>query len=452
MKKSKPLRIEVLYLCIVIALGAIGIIVFPPNTAPDEPAHFQCAYIYTDYVFGTMSEDDTLIEMREADIDLFEYPYSPDRASYERYMSDLSNPWAPEDELDTVGTKRFALPMVPFDYLPQALGIFIGRLAGLSFVWMYTLARLLNLIMYAFVTFLAIKETPMGKGIFAVVALFPINIELAASLSYDPFIIAFAFLTIAFFLKLKYGEEKVKTKDIIVFMFALMMLAPTKGVYATFFLLAFLVPRDRLENVFQRRLYYTCFAGFALAGAVMTLTSVISNVSGASGLAVRKAGDLFSLGDFLADPNQFFSRIIPTQVNSLTTYISTMSGSRLGWLEISIPKYIWFTFLLLALMAAFTKKDEKPLAVGDRVWFLLIAGITYMLILFAFFISWTNKDLWIIEGIQGRYLTPFLPLGLLIFKMKSLSMKWLNDIWLLFIGAVLDGGALYISYTYIMMR
>jgi uncharacterized membrane protein len=57
-----------------------------------------------------------------------------------------------------------------------------------------------------------------------------------------------------------------------------------------------------------------------------------------------------------------------------------------------------------------------------------------------------------IEGVQGRYLTPFFPMLLLVMKMKSFSIKWLDDKWLLFICAALNGMALYLSYAFIVAR
>jgi uncharacterized membrane protein len=451
-KKSRFIKIEGLYLFLVLALGVLYIIVLPPNSAPDEPSHFQGAYTYTNYIFGTVSDDKTLIEMRETDTDMFEYPDNPGGAVYDRYMEDLANPMAPKDELDMKSVKRNTIPVVPFDYFPQAVGILIGRLIGLGFVWTYILARLFNLLMYAFVTWFAIKKTPIGKGVFAVTALFPMSLELAGSVSYDAFIIAFAFLSIALFLKLKYGEGKVETKDIIIFLFVLMMLAPTKGVYAALFLLAFLIPKERFADAFQHRWYYIYLVIFALAGAVMTLTNFIGDLSGSSGILFPRAGDLYSLSDFLADPGQFFSLLIPTQKSLFTYYLPTMSGSMLGWLEIGMPKYIWLTCILLAFVAAFRKKDENPITVSDRVWFVSISMAMYLFIMFIFFISWTRKDAVMIEGVQGRYLTPFFPMLLLVMKMKSFSIKWLDDKWLLFICGALNGMALYLSYALIVSR
>ena len=44
-------------------------------------------------------------------------------------------------------------------YIPQAIGIWIARILGLSLLWLVILGRFCNLVCYALITRLAIKES-----------------------------------------------------------------------------------------------------------------------------------------------------------------------------------------------------------------------------------------------------------------------------------------------------
>ncbi len=70
------------------------------------------------------------------------------------------------------------------------------------------LARFANLLLYVLIVYSAIKLTPVHKWVFFLLALMPMTLYEAASLSADSFTIAVSFLLIALFLKFSFYYKK----------------------------------------------------------------------------------------------------------------------------------------------------------------------------------------------------------------------------------------------------
>lgn len=83
-------------------------------------------------------------------------------------------------------------------YLPQALGITLGRLLSLGQVLTIYLGRLCNLAFFVLCGWLAVRLAPFGKMAFFGAALLPMTLELVSSLSYDGFAISLGFLCTAY--------------------------------------------------------------------------------------------------------------------------------------------------------------------------------------------------------------------------------------------------------------
>jgi len=73
----------------------------------------------------------------------------------------------------------------PVGYLPQAVGIGLGRLLGASPLTCFYLARLGNLLAAVALLFFAIRLAPFGKQLFMLVGLLPMTMFELASLSCD---------------------------------------------------------------------------------------------------------------------------------------------------------------------------------------------------------------------------------------------------------------------------
>ena len=203
MAKLPPHRV---YLAAVLLLGALYMTVLPPYSAPDEQFHINQSFNSAARVLGALPENidwgynykrpsdhDAVIEDLNTSIFTYRalaehfFETSPDAATavYERAGEDVGGYQLP-----------YALP---------TLGVLLGRVCHLGFVPTLYLARWLNLLFYAFVTAAAVKLAPFGKSVFALCALLPMSLHVAASFSRDCFTNAAAFFLTALCLYLAYG-------------------------------------------------------------------------------------------------------------------------------------------------------------------------------------------------------------------------------------------------------
>lgn len=113
----------------------------------------------------------------------------------------------------------------PLPYLPQAFGIALGRIFNFSPLILVYIGRIFNLFAWIFLVYLAIKTTPISKWLIFLLALTPMSLFQASSLSADAFTNGVAFLLIALFLLYSFDKAKtIKRVDIlIIFLLSLLL-------------------------------------------------------------------------------------------------------------------------------------------------------------------------------------------------------------------------------------
>jgi hypothetical protein len=167
--------------------------------------------------------------------------------------------------------------------------------------------------------------------------------------------------------------------------------------------------------------------------------------------------------------------------------IGDLMGVRLGNLDplLGIPFFLAQIFLLgLMLLAMKTETGEgapgiaetgdrkgAPLTAGteidpaqsetdrqaypgamERLLIAAVAALVMLLTAGAMLVSWTGRDSQIIEGIQGRYFLPVLPLLLLLLKNKTVVLKRDISRGILYTFFCMDAYALLRIFTLACMR
>ena len=123
------------------------------------------------------------------------------------------------------------------------------RLLHGNFYLIFFLGIVPNLIMYTLLCYYAMKRLSSGKMILAVIALFPTNVFMAASYSYDYWVNGFVFLGIAYFVGMCQEKDKiVSTKDTIIMCSSLALACVPKQIYVGLLLLPFFMPRKKIDN------------------------------------------------------------------------------------------------------------------------------------------------------------------------------------------------------------
>lgn len=228
-----------------LALGVTFTYVTPALVAPDEYTHLAAAYgLASTWSGQTAADEDGNLLLRECDAAHFGTKTGDIGvlAYKNEAIAETSEPGSP-DVLTTHSEVKAG--QGSGSYLAQALGIRLARAQGKNFYTMLLYGRLANLILYLLLAALAVWLAPTSLcGLFACVALLPMPLQLAASLSPDAAVLGLVFSFTALCLRLR-GEKAVWWQKILLIVLG-GLTAPGKAIYLPVILLCLLIPAENL--------------------------------------------------------------------------------------------------------------------------------------------------------------------------------------------------------------
>ena len=421
-----------------------------PFSPPDEPHHYHSAYEVANYLSlrGNPEVGDS------ADFDYAGFAgHHNTSGGYLRAMEDI--------DAQPVNGHPISIPMPRnasyfIQYLPSALGLTLARIMNLNFVGSFYLGRLFNLMFYAVCVFFAIKQTPIFKLLFCLIALMPMALHQAASFSYDSFINGTALLLTALLLKAIYEDGPLPKSNYFAIMVVGMLLSPTKLVYWAILLLAILIPEERFGSKKRKIIgvVLLLFTGILLI-AIFKLNDILTQT-----VAVEKD----SL-NWEGQHNYTLGFLIKNPIATLRILINTLQQFSLGWvcgavgfsfsgLTLLVSKWIPISYLLLCLASVLIwSKDETVLCrrsdVCQRMAYFLTFGIVSLAIVLIMFIGWTSDTHDVVLGVQGRYFIPVAVLPFMAIHFPLLRTKQSVEKHLLLLSVLINAATLVqiVNYT-----
>lgn len=228
-----------------LALGVTFTYVTPALVAPDEYTHLAAAYeLASTWSSQTAADEDGNLLLRECDAAHFGTKTGDIGvlAYKNEAIAETSEPGSP-DVLTTHSEVKAG--QGSGSYLAQALGIRLARAQGKNFYTMLLYGRLANLILYLLLAAMAVWLAPTSlRGLLACVALLPMPLQLAASLSPDAAVLGLVFSFTALCLRLR-GEKAVWWQKILLIVLG-GLTAPGKAIYLPVILLCLLIPAENL--------------------------------------------------------------------------------------------------------------------------------------------------------------------------------------------------------------
>lgn len=427
-KKSGSRKIERLFIVQAISVGLIYGIFLPPFTVSDEQTHFMNGYhianmiqnkndIKTEKVYGQF--DVYEIQMRDIDEKLFSedyvsYDFTPDlifsmKARQEPIFERGSN-YVPREQIIT---RYFSFP----EYTLMGVAIATGRILQLSPISLVWFTRLINMIAYILICAFSIKITPFAKSLFYVVMLLPVGMYNICSTSYHTILYAETFFLFAFVLYLKCKEGNMLIREWIVLLFLFFVIAPVKGVFLFYFILSFLIPKEKFSK--ENRYYLFLLSSFAVSliswmgynlysynawgfisetvnyNHMETMPLTSGNVIEMMQMFLRNMGKTILTRGFYLD------RSI-TQIKFDTGSLSFVIG--------------FFAFLIVAVFgdSEYGFKNEKK----EKTVIALTYFLSYGLLSFVGFIAMKMSKQTDVVELKGVYVYQFLPLVGLLLKTK----------------------------------
>jgi uncharacterized membrane protein len=403
----------VLFVILSLVTGLSYCVVTPPFQSPDEWNHFYRAWAISegqvepvrhDALVGFMlpPEVPALAETLAADV-VFEKRRLVEPA---RIRAAFDAPPA-GDRRVFVSTPNSAF-LTSLIYFPQSAGIVLGRTLRRSPLECLYLARLMNLIAGTVLIAFAIRREPWRPWLLALVALAPMAAFLRGSASADVVPIGVAFwLTSRIASYALVADATISRREWLLLVAGATLLTPMKLVYAPIALAAWLIPDRAFTSRAEAWRARIAVAAAALAAAVYASLRAAS-------FAVPFRSDVYvdpllQLELVMIEPLRSVALVFDYFVTHGDRHAAQIVG-QLGWLSVNLPKPLIVGYALL-IAAVWWLETRAVLA--PRRWLFaafLVASVAAATSLSQYLI-WTEVGANAVDGVQGRYLIPLVPLA-----------------------------------------
>ncbi|MET1032960.1 MAG: DUF2142 domain-containing protein, partial [Candidatus Saccharimonadales bacterium] len=185
---------------------------------PDERAHLHRAYQISDgRIFSENKDGNTggylPSTLKNGSTELLEGAWNGGEDTSIEYRKWLTTPLNAGDRtfVDFPETAVYS----PISYIPQTIGIVLVKFFNPPMLVVLYAARIINLLVFIALIFLAIKLMPVGRWILVVVALLPMTIQQMSSASQDTVTIGIIFIALAYCLRLALQTQRLSKQQLL---------------------------------------------------------------------------------------------------------------------------------------------------------------------------------------------------------------------------------------------
>lgn len=341
-------------------------------------------------------------------------PYSYSRSDFEKIAAILLQ----ADEPRIVPPNPIAV-LHPVSYLPQSAAIAAGQWVGLPPLALFYSGRLAGLLAGIALTFFAIRAIPIHRHALAAIALLPPILFTRSTLDADQVTVGLAFLFLAFVIREAAAVGRISSGALAGLAVGAFLLAQCKSGYLLLPLLSLAIPENRFGSVRAKLLACAiiCVPGIVASAAWMIGVRLsyfdgIAQYRTWSGI-VRPADQLQFI---LSEPLTYLRIVVATLF--ATPLVPKVVLEFLGVFGPPVTLPMPFYPIAGALVAGAIFSDRRfprgPLTSWrTRLFALAIAAATILIIMTLLYLQWTQYKAPFIDGFQGRYLYPLMPLILL---------------------------------------
>jgi uncharacterized membrane protein len=300
---------------------------------------------------------------------------------------------------------RFTSGYLPAVYLPYLPALWLASALDWSAAAGLLLARLFGLAAWLTGIAATLRIAPSGRGLLCAVALLPMSVFQAASLSGDPLSQVAIFWWFAECLRIiARGSGPLALADGVRLLGAALALGLVKPGYAPLALAALGLPLRAGARL--------ALTGAALAAAALPTLWWAGVASAAQAPPLFPGADAAGqLRHMLAHPLAFAAAAGGTVSALFVAWLEGLVGN-LGHFDVEIPPAA--TALGLAAVAASVSLDRAALAAQARLAFGASFVAASLAVLAMAYLGWSPVGSDKIQGVQGRYFLPMLPFALVL--------------------------------------
>ena len=310
--------------------------------------------------------------------------------------------------------------------LPQAIAIRLGRSANLPALLVFYSGRFASLLSYLFLVWLALRWIPFGKWIGAVLALTPMALFQAATITPDAISNGIGFLFIAGVLKLSQLQEiGWREYGRLVLLIFLLLLAKV-NLTALILLPFLLIPPTRFP---QKRIYFLLLGTTAILFLVEVAGWNIIATRFSNALLANDADAGAQLRYLLDHPLVFPTILLKDPFINGWAYLQGWINGY-GYFFWTPPQIVSLFFVLSLGGVLLIESTREQVNRNYRIIFLLVFLAGYLATAVPLYLTFTTVGLNELLGVQGRYFVPLalLPVlalaSILIPKRVAISSNW----------------------------
>lgn len=425
----KKIAMEKIFVPIALSLGMLFCLVIGVDTVPDEPSHIDTAYALSNefmgipesgkpgYIYKRIEDIDSGAEERQS-LGAENYKWMMQKTLFCKTADAALAECAVRSNLGN-GGKIY--------YVPQAIGISIGRFLNLGFLPAIILGRFFSLLCYIALVYIALKVIPVGKLSLLFIAILPISLQQAASISYDGMINGISFLYLAFCVCAIYADRRLRCADVSIIALTGCLLATVKGgVYVPLCLLPLMILWAKKDAVKKERYCAVFLTGlFILSFAIGRFADILSRFTAAQGTKTGGSGnqEIYTFGYLIRHPVRAVGLYTNTVHKQGDLQLRNLLGGNLAWRDVNIDWYIVILILLLILLSCIRQDKERYISRKDKMFIGLLSFGTFCFIELSMLLAWTPVKLNYITGAQGRYFLPFFLMILLCLRNSFFTLR-----------------------------
>jgi uncharacterized membrane protein len=409
--------IETMLLALLCVATLFFAIITPPFQAPDENQHHMKALALAHGHVLTQQRGKAIgVDLPRAALDIHAVDFPTEVPPTPRHFERKHIVASANADGKRPGTYFADFPNVasyaPSLYAAGAAGLSLGKAMGLPWIDVFYVGRLVNALVGLALLIAALRLLPFGRNAMLATALLPTFAYQTGSLSPDAVINGFGFLGLSLALRTGFmAATPARSAGLLV---TGPLLALCKGVYLPLMAAGLRWQQHRRDPrpgliLAAGALGAIAFVGWMhMSGGSQALYSIRARDTGASVMTAPLSDQLAII---LHDPLAYVRVLFSSVAERAPVYALQIVG-RFGWNAILMP-LIAYPLAAVMLAAGVASGASVRFGAGQRIWWLAVAAGVALLIETAMYLTGTPLGADYIQGTQGRYFLPLLPLVLM---------------------------------------
>ena len=146
----------------------------------------------------------------------------------------------------------------------------------------------------------------------------------------------------------------------------------------------------------------------------------------------------YTIADFLQRPQEMKRVLYLSFRTMIWEWFEQAKGRVMSGQSMILNQWILSIYGMLLLMSSFSFKGEKSLQSRERLVFAVTSLIPVCLLILIMLVSWTSNTHEIVQGVQGRYFVPCIPLLFMCMNNRLVRIKRPIDAYIITAGGFIN--------------